>query len=511
MTDTILEMKHITKQFPGVKALDNVSMEVKRGEIHALVGENGAGKSTLMKVLSGVYPYGSYEGQFYINGKEGQFQAIKDAELAGIAIIYQELALVKDLNVAENIFLGKLHNSAGVVQWDKVFYDAGKILKDIGVDVNLDSKISDIGIGQQQLVEIAKALLLKADILILDEPTAALTETEVNLLMGILRNLRESGVTCILISHKLNEVFEIADRVTVLRDGGTVSTNDIANMTEDSIIKEMVGRDITQRYPPKQCEIGEVVLEVKNLTKYSIEDSTKKIIDNVNFHVRSGEILGIAGLMGAGRTEVLMSIFGFLKGEQEGNIILDGNEVSIKSPRDAIELGMGMVSEDRKRLGLILIQSVAINATLSSLKKISYNNIISTDKEVFETNKYVDSIGIKTPSVETEVGTLSGGNQQKVLLARCLMTQPKVLFLDEPTRGIDVGAKLEIYTLMHQLSATGTAIVMVSSEMPEVLGMSDRIMVMCEGDMSGELAKEEATQEKIMLIASQGISHDIKH
>jgi D-xylose transport system ATP-binding protein len=373
----------------------------------------------------------------------------------------------------------------------------------------LSSKIKDIGIGQQQLVEIAKALLLKADILILDEPTAALTETEVDLLMGILRNLKEKGVTCILISHKLNEVFEIADRVTVLRDGGTVSTNEIKDMTEDTIIKMMVGRDMTHRYPSKKCEIGEVVLEVKNFTKFSVDDSTKKIVDNINFHVRSGEILGIAGLMGAGRTEILMSIFGFLKGAGEGDIVLNGKKVEIKNPGDAIKLGMGMVSEDRKRLGLILIQSVVNNVTLSSLKMVSNRSIISTDKEIHETNKFVDSIGIKAPSVETKVNTLSGGNQQKVLLARCLMTKPKVLFLDEPTRGIDVGAKLEIYTLMHQLSATGTAIVMVSSEMPEVIGMSDRIMVMCEGKMAGELSRAEATQEKIMIKASQGNNYGV--
>ncbi len=508
MNETILEIKHITKEFPGVKALDDVVMDIKRGEIHALVGENGAGKSTLMKVLSGVYTHGSYDGQFFVNGQEARFQSIRDAEKAGIAIIYQELALVKDLSIAENIFLGKLHSVAGVVQWDKVFFEAGQILKDIGIDVDLDNKIKDIGIGQQQLVEIAKALLLKADVLILDEPTAALTETEVDLLMQILRTLKESGVTCILISHKLNEVFEIADRVTVLRDGSTVSTNNIEDMTEDSIIKLMVGRDITQRYPPKTCEVGEVVLEMKNFTKFSAEDPSKKTLDNINFQVRKGEILGIAGLMGAGRTEVLMSIFGFLKGNSEGEIILDGKRVQINNPRDAIELGMAMVSEDRKRLGLILIQSIVTNATLSSLKAVSTAGVISTDKEVHETNKFVESIGIKAPSVETKVNTLSGGNQQKVLLSRCLMTKPKVLFLDEPTRGIDVGAKLEIYTLMHQLSETGTAIVMVSSEMPEVLGMSDRIVVMCEGQIGGELSREEATQEKIMIKASQGNHHD---
>lgn len=508
MKGKILEIEHITKEFPGVKALDDVSLTIGKGEIHALVGENGAGKSTLMKVLSGVYPHGSYGGRFLVNGQEMKFSSIRDAEKAGIAIIYQELALVKELSVAENIFLGKLHNQGGVVNWDKVYYEAGKILEDIGIHVDLSAQIKDIGIGQQQLVEIAKALLLKADILILDEPTAALTEAEVALLMKILHRLRENGVSCILISHKLNEVFEISDRVTVLRDGSTVSTNDISEMTEDSIIKLMVGRDITQRYPAKTSTVGEVVLEMKDFSKYSIEDPDKKVLDHVNLQVRKGEILGIAGLMGAGRTEVLMSIFGFLKGRSEGQIILNGKEIKINSPREAIEYGMAMVSEDRKRLGLILIQSIVNNTTLSSLKEVSTNSVISTDREIHETNKFVKSIGIKAPSVETQVDTLSGGNQQKVLLSRCLMTKPDVLFLDEPTRGIDVGAKFEIYTLMHQLSESGTAIVMVSSEMPEVLGMSDRIMVMCEGRVTGELSGEEATQEKIMVKASQGLSHD---
>ncbi len=504
MKDTILEMRNITKTFPGVKALDNVTFEVERGETHALVGENGAGKSTLMKVLSGVYPYRTYDGQILVNGEEARFHTIRDSEHAGVAIIYQELALVRDLNIAENIFLGKLFKKNGVVDWDKVYFEAAKLLDEIGIEIDLSKKVKDIGIGQQQLVEIAKALSLDAKILILDEPTAALTEAEVELLMKILRQLKEKGVTCILISHKLNEVMEISDRVTVLRDGGTVGTNSIEDLDEDKIIKMMAGREITQRYPNKTAVPGEMMLTVDNLTHYDVDDKSKALVKDVSLQVRSGEILGIAGLMGAGRTETIMSIFGYLKGEKTGKIVLDGEVVEIKSPRDAIGLGMGMVTEDRKKLGLVLIQSIVTNTTLASLNDVSRKGILDTDKEVHETDRFVADIGIKTPSVDVAVETLSGGNQQKVLLARSLMTKPKVLFLDEPTRGIDVGAKYEIYCLMNQLAAQGTAIVMVSSEMPEIIGMSDRVMVMHEGRMAGEFTREDVTQEKIMLKASGG-------
>ncbi|MDC7228475.1 MAG: sugar ABC transporter ATP-binding protein [Spirochaetales bacterium] len=498
-------MRNITKEFPGVKALDNVTLEVKRGDTHALVGENGAGKSTLMKVLSGVYPYKTYDGEILINGEIATFHTTRDSEKAGVAIIYQELALVKDLNVAENIFLGKLHQRGGVVSWDKVYFEAQKLLDDLGVEVDLSKKIKDIGIGQQQLVEIVKALSVDADILILDEPTAALTEAEVELLMEIIRKLKAKGVTCILISHKLNEVMEICDRCTVIRDGATIGTNDISELDEDKIIKMMAGRELTQRYPDKTAVIQDrVMLEVKSLCKWSKEDDSKKILDDISFNVKAGEILGISGLMGAGRTELLMSIFGYMKGRQEGEIIIDGEAVKISTPKKAIELGMGLVTEDRKKLGLVLIQSIVNNATLASLKKVSRNGVLNADMEVHETNKFVDSIGIKTPSVDVQVQKLSGGNQQKVLLARCLMTKPKVLFLDEPTRGIDVGAKYEIYTLMNELAAQGTAIVMVSSEMPEVIGMSDRVVVMHEGEIVCEYSRNEVSQEKIMLYASGG-------
>jgi D-xylose transport system ATP-binding protein len=497
-------MRNITKEFPGVKALDNVSLAVRKGEIHALCGENGAGKSTLMKVLSGVYPHKTYTGDILINDKVMTFDDIRQSEAAGVAIIYQELALVKELDVAENIFLGNMHSQAGIIKWDKLYFEAGKILEDIGIQINLNSKIKDIGIGHQQMVEIAKALAMKTDILILDEPTAALTEAEVEILMRILRKLRNDGVSCIYISHKLNEVLEIADRVTILRDGATVGTYDIEKIDEEKIISLMVGRDLEHRYPERDLEIGEVALEVKNFTVFSQEIKSKEIIKDASFNVRKGEILGIAGLMGAGRTELITSIFGFMNNEKKGTILIDGREVQINSPYDAISNGMAMVSEDRKRYGLVLLQSVAENTTLASLGKISNNGILSKDKEVHETTEFVVSLGIKTPNVDTVVNTLSGGNQQKVLLARCLMTKPKILFLDEPTRGIDVGAKFDIYTLMNQLAADGTAIIMVSSELPEVLGMSDRTIVMHEGRITGEFSRSEATSEKIMMKASKG-------
>jgi len=503
MSEYILEMKNITKEFPGVRALNNVNLKVRKGEIHALCGENGAGKSTLMKVLSGVYPNKTYSGDIIINGKTMQFDDIRESENAGIAIIYQELALVKELDVAENIFLGNMFNAVGIVQWDKIYFEAGKLLKEIGLDIDLSCKIKDIGIGHQQLVEIAKALSLDADILILDEPTAALTESEVDLLMRILRNLKEKGVTCILISHKLNELFTISDRITILRDGSTVGTFDIKDMTEEKTIGLMVGRELTQRYPPKNHKnIGDTVFEVKNYTMYSTENKNQKILDKVNLKVRKGEIVDLAGLMGAGRTELLTSLFGFMKGSRHGEIYINNSPTEINDPREAIDNGMGMVSEDRKRYGLVLMQSVKENVTLASLKQVATYGIISTEKEIFETNGYVTSMGIKTPNVETNVNNLSGGNQQKVLLARCLMTKPKILFLDEPTRGIDVGAKYEIYTLMNRLAESGTAIVMASSEMPEIIGMSDRVLVMHEGEITGEFSNSEITQEKIMMCAS---------
>ncbi len=502
MSEYILEMRNITKDFSGVKALDNVNLAVKKGEIHALCGENGAGKSTLMKVLSGVYPYKTYTGDIVINGQVKKFHKVSDSEKAGVAIIYQELALVKDVTVAENIFLGKLKNKMGIVDWSKTFAEARKILDNMGVDIDMNKKIREIGVGQQQLVEIAKSLVLNADLLILDEPTAALTEHEVELLMKILKGLREKGVTCIIITHKLNEVFEIADSVSVIRDGHAVGTCGIKETSEDDIISKMVGRQLTQRYPEAERVPQKTMLEVENFT---YEDgSGKKLVDNASFYARAGEIVGISGLMGAGRTELVTGIFGFVKGKTRGTVKVDGKVENIKQPGDAIKSGMAIVSEDRKHYGLILGQSICNNISISSLSQVSRAGILNKNKEYFEAKKYSQTIGVKANSIAMKVRALSGGNQQKVLLARCLMTKPKVLFLDEPTRGIDVGAKYEIYVLMNKLAAQGTAIIMVSSELPEVIGMSDRVLVMHESKIVGELNKEEVTQEKIMIKASGG-------
>ena len=504
LDEYILEMKNITKEFPGVKALDNVTFSVRKGEIHALCGENGAGKSTLMKILGGVYPYGTYKGDIYINNQVMKFQNVRQSEDSGISIIYQELALVKELDVGENVFLGKLPGQSGIVDWDKLYYETSKLLKELGMDINPHVKIKDLGIGQQQLVEVAKALSKDAKILVLDEPSAALTESEVKTLMGILRELKKRGVTCIYISHKLGEVFEIADRITILRDGKSIGTYDIKDINEDRVISLMVGRELTERFPREKHIPGEVVMEVKGLNVYDPDGTDSLVIKDVSFKIRKGEILGIAGLMGAGRTELVTSIFGGYPGKKTGEIFINGKKAEINRPSDAIKNGLGLVSEDRKRFGLILEQSVATNTTLASIEKICDWGVINSNKEYLNATQFVKELRIKTPSLGTKVNNLSGGNQQKVVLAKWLMTKPKILFLDEPTRGIDVGAKFEIYNIMNELVRQGVAIVMVSSELPEILGMSDRILVMCEGAIRGEFDYREATQEKIMYYATGG-------
>ena len=505
MAEYILEMKNITKVFPVVKALDNVTFSVKKGEIHALCGENGAGKSTLMKVLGGVYPYGTYEGDIYIENKLMKFENVRQSEDAGISIIYQEFALVKELDVGENVFLGKLPGKAGIVDWDKMYYETTKLLEELGMDINPHTKIKDLGVGQQQLVEVAKALSKNAKILVLDEPSAALTDSEVKKLMEILRELKKKGVTCIYISHKLGEVFEIADRITILRDGKSIGTYDIKEITEERVISLMVGRELTERFPREEHTAGDVVMEVKNLSVYDPEGSGSLVIDNVSFQIRKGEILGIAGLMGAGRTELVTSIFGGYPGKKIGDIYINGEKVEINTPSDAIKNGIGLVSEDRKRYGLILEQTVMTNTTLASINQVcDWGGIINSNKEYLNSSQYVKELRIKTPTLYTKVNNLSGGNQQKVVLAKWLMTKPKILFLDEPTRGIDVGAKYEIYNIMNELVRQDVAIVMVSSELPEILGMSDRILVMCEGSIKAEFDYRDATQEKIMYYATGG-------
>lgn len=505
MSDYILEMKNITKEFPGVKALTDVNFKVKRGEIHSLVGENGAGKSTLMKVLSGVYPTGTYSGDILINGAKQDFKNIKDSEKAGVAIIYQELALVKKMNICENIFLGNEIAEKGVIDWDKAFAETKKVLNEVRLNINPSTKILNLGIGQQQLVEIAKAISKHADVLILDEPTAALTEAESENLLQILLELKSKGVTCIYISHKLNEVFKISDRITVLRDGRTICTEDARNLNEDKIISLMVGRELTERFPRKPHIPGDVVLEVKNWTVHNPELPDKKVIGNVSFSVRKGEILGIAGLMGAGRTELVMSIFGCYGRNISGEVILNGKKLKIRNPKDAIKEGISYVSEDRKHFGLVLNMDIKNNVSMASLDKISNLSVINDNEEIKASNSYVSELHIKTPSIEQKVKNLSGGNQQKVVLGKWLMTNPKVLILDEPTRGIDVGAKFEIYNIMNKLVDEGVCIIMISSELPEVLGMSDRILVMHEGEINGELSWDEATQEKVMSYATGGV------
>ena len=502
MLMALLEMRQITKEFPGVKALDGVTLDLLEGEFHSLVGENGAGKSTLMKVLSGVYPYGTYTGDIVVEGNIKQFQNIRQAEEAGIAIIFQELSLVKELTVAENIFLGKEPNRFGVINWAEIYQKSSQLLKDLKLPLNPRTKVGNLGIGQQQLVEIAKALSQKAKILVLDEPTAALTESEVETLFAILKDLKSRGVGMIYISHKLDEVFTMSDRITVLRDGQTVGTQNTEDLTKDKIIALMVGREVGDIFPESSHDFGETALEVKNLTAFDPDVQNKKLVDNVSFSVHKGEVLGIAGLMGAGRSELLMAIFGAWRGNSSGEIYVQGEKTDIDSPSDAIDNGIGFVTEDRKRFGLILEQTILDNSTLAGLKQISGAFITHRSRERIATKKVMESLHVKANSPMTVAGTLSGGNQQKVVLGKWLLTKPKVLFLDEPTRGIDVGAKQEIYAEINKLAKEGLAIVMVSSELPEVLGLSDRILVLHEGRLTGEFTKTEATPEKVMVAAT---------
>ncbi len=502
MGTTLLEMKQITKEFPGVKALDNVNLSVEQGEIHALVGENGAGKSTLMNVLSGIYPYGTYTGDIVYNGEVCQFQKIKDSEEKGIVIIHQELALIPYMSIGENMFLGNEQATRLGIDWNKTYAEADKYLKMVGLSENSRTLIKDIGVGKQQLVEIAKALAKHAKLLILDEPTSSLNETDSKALLDLLLKFKKDGLTSIIISHKLNEVSYVADKITVIRDGSTIETLDknTDEITEDRIIKGMVGREMTDRFPKRpDVKIGDVAMEVRDWTVYHPQFSERKVVDNVSMNVRKGEVVGIAGLMGAGRTELAMSIFGKSYGTNiSGELYLDGKEVKLKNIKDAIKHKLAYVTEDRKGNGLVLTNPIRINTTLANLSEICSNHVIDKDKEYQVAEEYRDKLKTKCPSVEQNVGNLSGGNQQKVLLAKWMFTNPDVLILDEPTRGIDVGAKYEIYCIINDLVAAGKSVVMISSELPEVLGMSDRIYVMNEGKMVGEMDAAEASQESIM-------------
>lgn len=505
MSEYILEMRGITKTFPGVKALDNVNFKVRRGEIHCLVGENGAGKSTLMKVLSGVYPHGTYEGDIVYNGEVQQFRSIADSEAQGISIIYQELALVPELSIYENIFFGHEIMSGHHIDWNETIVRAKEVLKKVRLDVDPSTKVKNLGVGTQQLVEIAKALSKNVKLLILDEPTASLNEDDSQNLLQLIRELKEQGVTCIMISHRLKEIIEIADTITVLRDGAAICSMDAREtaVTESEIIKHMVGREIDNIYPKReQQNIGDISFEVRNWT---VEDPAtgKEILHNVNLNVRKGEIVGLQGLMGAGRTEFAMSIFGNPThyNIKSGEIFLNGEKVSFDKPRDAIKKGIAYVSEDRKGNGLVLIQNIKYNITLADLEILQNGLSLDENKEIQMANELKSSMNIKAPSIMQKVGNLSGGNQQKVQLAKWLFAKPNVLILDEPTRGIDVGAKYEIYTLMNRLVEEGMSIIMISSELPEVLGMSDRLYVMSGGSITGELSAEEADERKVMAMA----------
>lgn len=502
MGKKILEMKSITKEFPGVKALDNVNLKVEEGEIHALVGENGAGKSTLMNVLSGIYPYGSYTGDIVYNGEVCQFQKIKDSEEKGIVIIHQELALIPYMSIGENMFLGNEQGSKAAIDWDKTYAEADKYLKMVGLSESSRTLIKDIGVGKQQLVEIAKALAKNAKLLILDEPTSSLNETDSRALLDLLLKFKQEGMTSIIISHKLNEVSYVADKITVIRDGSTIETLDksVDDISEDRIIKGMVGREMTDRFPKRHgVEIGDIAMEVKDWTVYHPQFSERKVVDGVSMYIRKGEVVGIAGLMGAGRTELAMSIFGKAYGTNiSGQLFLNGEEVHLKNIKDAIKHKIAYVTEDRKGNGLVLTNPIKINTTLANLSSLCSKRVIDQDKEYQVAEEYRDKLKTKCPTVEQNVGNLSGGNQQKVLLAKWMFADPDVLILDEPTRGIDVGAKYEIYCIINDLVAAGKSVIMISSELPEVLGMSDRIYVMNEGKMVGEMAGAEASQESIM-------------
>lgn len=501
MARILLEMKNITKTFPGVKALDNVNLKVEEGEIHALVGENGAGKSTLMNVLSGIYPYGTYEGDIIYNGETCHFDQIRDSEAKGIVIIHQELALIPYMTIGENMFLGNERGHKYKLDWNETFGRAGELLKTVGLQESPQTLIKDIGVGKQQLVEIAKALAKNARLLILDEPTASLNETDSKALLELLLKFKEQGMTSIIISHKLNEVSYVADKITVIRDGATIETLDknTDDISEARIIKGMVGREIADRFPKRESHIGEVMLEVKDWSVYHPLYSERKVVDNVSINARRGEVVGISGLMGAGRTELAMSLFGKSYGDNiSGHLYINGEELHLSSVYDAIKHKIAYVTEDRKGNGLILSNPIKINTTLANLEGVSTHSVIDKDKEYGVAVEYKEKLKTKCPTVEQNVGNLSGGNQQKVLLAKWMFADPDVLILDEPTRGIDVGAKYEIYCIINQLVTEGKSVIMISSELPEILGMCDRIYVMNEGRMVGELDRSEATQEIIM-------------
>ncbi|WAB84186.1 sugar ABC transporter ATP-binding protein [Microcella daejeonensis] len=501
---TILEMRTITKEFPGVKALQDVTLTVERGHVHAICGENGAGKSTLMKVLSGVYPHGTYTGDIVFENETMQFKDIRDSEKSGIVIIHQELALSPYLSIAENIFLGNERQKRGFIDWDETNAEAAKLLARVGLGDSPTTVVNEIGVGKQQLVEIAKALSKNVKLLILDEPTAALNDEDSAHLLDLIRHLKGQGITSIIISHKLNEIKAIADEVTIIRDGRTIETLDLADVTENRIIKGMVGRDLEHRYPDRTVTIGEEVFRVEDWTVHHPTDGDRTIIHGASLNVRAGEVVGIAGLMGAGRTELAMSIFGRSYGSRiSGRLFMRGNEIQARSVPEAIRNGLAYATEDRKVYGLNLIDDIKRNISTAGMKKLAPRGWVDGGLEQIVAAGYRKSMNIKAPSVDVVTGKLSGGNQQKVVLSKWLYSDPEVLILDEPTRGIDVGAKYEIYTIINELAAQGKAVIVISSELPELLGICDRIYALSEGTITGELPIEQATPEALMVLMTK--------
>ncbi len=501
--DIILDFQNVTKQFPGVTALSDVNLQIRRGEIHGLCGENGAGKSTLMKILSGVYPLDSYEGTVLYEGEELKLEgsSIRQARDEGIAIVYQELTLVPTITVGENIYLGKEPVERGSINWDMLYADTQKLLTQYHLDIQPQAIVNNLGVGKMQMTEIAKAISENAKVLILDEPTSALTEAEIDKLMEILETLKSHGVTCIYITHKIEEFFRITDTVTVLRDGKVITTQPTENLDREKLVSYMVGREMTERFPQGHHTPGEIIFEVEDL-RAKEPTSDREVLKGVSFDLRKGEILGIAGLMGSGRTELVMTIFGEYGRITEGTITMEGRELKINSSREAMLEDISLVPEDRKRHGLVLIQSVLKNISLANLDQFAKFFRIDENAELNASMQFAKSLTIKAPNLHVPVSSLSGGNQQKVVISKWLMSQPKILIMDDPTRGIDVGAKYEIYKLMNDLAAQGISIIMISSELEEVLGMSDRVMVMCEGKSMGTLDIKDATQEKIMALAT---------
>ncbi len=507
MADDILRMRGITKTFPGVKALQDVALSVRRGEIHAVCGENGAGKSTLMKVLSGVYPHGSYDGEITFDGEPCEFSGINDSERRGIVIIHQELALCPQLSIAENLFLGNELSHRGLIDWNRTNHAAAELLDRVGLRENPTTPVIDIGVGKQQLVEIAKALSKEVRLLILDEPTAALNDEDSAHLLDLLRGLREQGITCVIISHKLNEIAAIADSITILRDGRTIETLDMVtdDVTEARIISGMVGRDLSDRFPPHTPNIGDEVLRIEDWTVHSPTQRGRVVVSGANLVLRRGEIVGLAGLMGAGRTELAMSVFGRAYGKDiSGRIFKNGREISVRSVRDAIRHGIAYVTEDRKRYGLNLIEDIKRNVSAAGLGKLARRGWVNENEEQRVAEGFRRSMNIKAPTVASTTGTLSGGNQQKVVLSKWIFTDPDVLILDEPTRGIDVGAKYEIYTIVNKLADEGKAVLVISSELPELLGLCDRVYALSAGRITGEVDRADATQERLMQFMTKG-------